>query len=276
MAEFDSWNSYWIFAQSVKHKARYVFEDKVDKFLRTVLATSKGRKTVLPSGRFLWRAQQGDHWETVCVDGEEFENQGPLPAARMKPLPHSAREGRVNPKGIPCLYLATDKETAMAEVRPWIGSYISVGQFKTLKDLVLVDCSVEHASRLQHIYLQEPDPATRERAVWAHIDQAFSEPVNPDESSADYAPTQILAEAFRSNGYDGLVYKSLLGKGFNVALFDIDSADIVNCFLYQVKSLSFQFIEAANPYSISKQSERKKLDDAQPGAPGDTPQAASP
>lgn len=99
MAEFDSWNSYWIFSQSVKHKARYVFEAEVDKFLRTVLATSEGRKTTFPSGQFLWRAQQGDHWETVSVEGEAFENQGPLPPARMKPLPHSAREGRVNPKG---------------------------------------------------------------------------------------------------------------------------------------------------------------------------------
>jgi hypothetical protein len=276
MVEFDSWNSYWIFAQSVKHKARYVFEDKVDKFLRTVLATSKGRKTVLPSGQFLWRAQQGDHWETVCVDGEEFENQGPLPAARMKPLPHSAREGRVNPKGIPCLYLASDKDTAMAEVRPWIGSYISVGQFKTLRDLVLVNCSVEHTSGFM-IYVKEPAPAEREKAVWAHIDQAFSRPVTPDESSADYAPTQILAEAFRSHDYDGVAYKTLLGKGFNVALFDINAADLVNCFLYEARSVTFQFHEAANPYFVlSRLLGGKKKDDSQPGAPGDATKAARP
>lgn len=264
MAEFDSWNSYWNFAQSVRRKARYVFEDHVDKFLETVVATSQARKRTLPSGQFLWRAQQGDHWETVCVDGVESEDQGPLPPARMKPLSHSAREGRVNPKGIPCLYLATDKDTAMAEVRPWIGSYISVGQFKSLKDLVLVDCSVEHATNIMfHWYSKEPGPAEREKAVWAHIDRAFSEPVSPDESTADYAPTQILAEAFRSHGYDGVLYKSLLGKGLNVTLFDIDTAALVNCFLYQVKSVTFQFDEAANPYFISKNSEGKKKDDNQ-------------
>lgn len=262
MAEFDSWESYRIFEQSVRRKARYVFGEHVDKFLRTVLATSEGRKTVLPSESFLWRAQQGDHWETVCIDEEESIEQGPLPRARMKPLPHSAREGRVNPKGIPCLYLATDKDTAMAEVRPWIGSYISVGQFKTLKDLVLVDCSVEHATNIiSHWYSKEPGPGEREKAVWAHIDHAFSEPVNLDESTAEYAPTQILAEAFRSNGYDGVVYKSLLGKGLNVALFDINSADLVNCFLYQVESVAFQFNEAANPYFINVNSEGKKKDD---------------
>jgi hypothetical protein len=276
MAEFDSWQDYWNFAQSVKHNARYVFEDYVDKFLRTVIATSKGRKRVLPSGRHLWRAQQGYDWKTFSYEEEESTELGPLPPARMKPPLHSAREGRVNPKGIPCLYLATDKDTAMAEVRPWIGSYLSVGQFETLKDLAFVDCSVEHANIISHVYSKEPGPDEREKAVWAYIDHAFSEPVSVDESSADYAPTQILGEAFRSHGYDGIVYKSLLGEGFNVALFDINAADLVNCFLYKVKSVTFGFDEAASPYFVSKHLEGKKKDDAESGAPGDTPGAGRP
>lgn len=90
----------------------------------------------------------------------------------MKPLPHSAREGRVNPKGIPCLYLADDKDTAMAEIRPWVGSYISVGQFKTLRNLNLVDCSVKHAQGLT-FYHTEPAPAEREEAVWAEMTALF-------------------------------------------------------------------------------------------------------
>lgn len=40
----------------------------------------------------------------------------------MKPLSNSASEGRANPKGIPYLYVATDKETAMSEVRPSLGA----------------------------------------------------------------------------------------------------------------------------------------------------------
>jgi len=265
MVKFDSWKSYQNFEQSVRRKARYVFEDHVKKFLETVIATSKGRKRKLSVGRVLWRAQQGDHWETVCVNGDEFDDHGPLPPQRMKPLAHSAREGRVNPKGIACLYLATDKDTAMAEVRPWIGSYISIGQFKTLKDLVLIDCSVEHATNIIfHWYAKEPPPAVREKSIWAQIDHAFSEPVNPDETSADYAPTQILAEAFRSSGYDGIVYKSLLGKGFNVALFDINAADLVNCCLFKAESITFRFDQAGNPYVVNKYFENEKKHATQP------------
>ena len=45
---------------------------------------------------------------------------------RMKPLVNKAIEGRINPKGIPYLYLSTKKETAMSEVRPWIGAAIAL------------------------------------------------------------------------------------------------------------------------------------------------------
>lgn len=253
LAQFESWDGYRKFALSVQRKARHVFEDHVYKFLETVIATSEKRKRELPIDRFLWRAQQGDHWEEVSVEGETFPDQQPLPPNRMKPLPHSAREGRVNPKGIPCLYLATDKDTAMAEIRPWIGSYISVGQFKTLRNLNLVDCSVEHARGFT-FYRTEPDPAKREEAVWAEIDSSFSEPINSDESNAEYAPTQILAEAFRKNGYDGVMYKSHLGKGFNVAIFDINAAELVNCCLFRAESLEFKFEQAGNPYIMDRPS----------------------
>lgn len=175
----------------------------------------------------------------------------PFSPERMKPLSTSTREGRVNPKGIPCLYLATNKETAVAEVRPWVGLYVSVAQFKTLKGLTLIDCSVEHAKDFV-FYVEEPDEAERDKAVWANIDRAFSEPLNPDESTADYAPTQIIAEAFRRDGIDGIMYKSALGEGLNIALFDINAADLMNCSLYMVKSVSFKFDETANPYFVKK------------------------
>lgn len=246
MAELYSWRSYWDFAQSVKRRARYVFEDQVEEFLRTVISTSKSRRRDLQAGCVLWRAQLGHDWQTIRQDEHEDELPAPFPSARMKPLPDSAREGRVNPKGIPCLYLATDKETAMAEVRPWLGSYVSVGQFSTLENLVLVDCSVEHASNIgEFIFFpgDEPPEYSWERALWAGIDRAFSEPVILYDSTADYEPTQILAETFRKHGYGGIVYKSLLGTGFNVALFDINAADLVNCFLHKVKKVSFEFEE---------------------------------
>ena len=65
------------------------------------------------------------------------------PAERMKPLPNAPTEGRVNPAGIPVLYMATNRRTAISEVRPWIGHSVSVAQFRIRRRLKAVDLSKE-------------------------------------------------------------------------------------------------------------------------------------
>ena len=159
----------------------------------------------------------------------------------MKPLQDRASEGRANPKNIPCLYLATNKETAMSEVRPWLRSRISVGQFATVKESRLIDCS-KHPSGAFAYYEDEPDDKIKEKAVWADIDRAFSQPVTPSDQSADYLPTQILAELFKSNGFDGVHYKSFLSQdGFNIALFDTNAAAVDDRFMYSVEKIQYSF-----------------------------------
>jgi hypothetical protein len=41
-------------------------------------------------------------------------------------------------------------------------------------------------------------------AVWKDIDRALAQPVTDDHDTADYVPTQVLAEAFREHGFDGV------------------------------------------------------------------------
>ncbi|MDP5137851.1 RES family NAD+ phosphorylase [Rheinheimera baltica] len=49
-----------------------------------------------------------------------------------------AASGRINPEGIPYLYLADSPATAIAEVRPWKNAEISVGIFKTTRQVKVV------------------------------------------------------------------------------------------------------------------------------------------
>ena len=73
------------------------------------------------------------------------------------------------------------------------------------------------------------------------------------DDTAEYVPTQILAELFRSKGYDGVAYKSAFGAdGYNIALFKIDSAVQLNCFLYKATKIDFDFSESANPNFITR------------------------
>ena len=103
----------------------------------------------------------------------------------MRPVRNQAREGRANSAGIPVLYLASELDTAIAEVRPWIGSRISVARFRVLRDLKTIDMSVKHGktifdflSLMQLMGDADIDGETKEDVVWSRIDNAFSEPVS--------------------------------------------------------------------------------------------------
>jgi hypothetical protein len=166
----------------------------------------------------------------------------------MKPLMDRAIEGRANAKGIPCLYVATQIKTAIGKCRPWVGALLSVAQMKTNRELQIVNCT--SAQKGFPIYFEEPEPAEREQAVWRDIDRAFAEPVTRTDDTADYAPTQILAELFQETGADGVGYRSALGAGNNLALFDLACADVINGQLYKVDKLDIGFREADNAYFV--------------------------
>lgn len=252
MATFESWTSFFGFANSVTRDWRYVRDERQRDFLAAVLETSRSRREQLDEGTILWRAQICHEWITESVgDGEEETFPSPASLDRMKPKPDRATEGRANPRGIPHLYLATHEETAVAEVRPWVGSLVSVARVQLLRSVTVVNCTTDdHGFR---VYFEEPDPEAREKAVWRDIDRAFSRPVTMDEGLPEYVPTQVLAEVFRSDGADGIAYRSALGPGHNIALFALDMADVVSCSLVSVKSVEFQYDQASS-YVVTKSS----------------------
>lgn len=251
--EFQSWAEYAIFAEFVKCKARYVLDERSKRFLEVVLKTSGKRNRTLPQRSKLWRAQIGHGWRTEQVPSWAQADFGgatgymmphPFGCKRMLPQLDRATEGRANPTGIPCVYFAMEKETAMSEVRPWIGSHISLAQFEGSRELHLVDCTADDPGFAinYHTGCEEPTAEKRESSVWAQINFAFSEPVTRSDDFADYAPTQLLAETFREHGYDGIIYESRLGEGGkNVAIFRIDCATLVSRRLYQVEEMKFKF-----------------------------------
>ena len=250
MLQFESWNSYWNFQHSVSRELRFIRKPDAEQFLETVLETSKKRIVDVKEGRIFWRAQLGHEWREEG-DEEKFDVPCAFSTSRMKPLRDRATDGRANAKGIPCLYLASRETTAVSEVRPWIGSYVSLAQFKLLRSIKLIDCSWGHGK--SNFYFGEPAPEEREEAVWAAIDQAFSEPMTQSDNSAAYVPTQIIAELFKRAGYDGIAYRSNFGEnGHNIAIFDLDAADLLNCGLHEVDKIELKYSQRDNPYFVTK------------------------
>jgi hypothetical protein len=70
----------------------------------------------------------------------------------------------------------------------------------------------------------------------------------PTDDLADYAPTQVLAEAFRLNGFDGVMYGSLLGTGKTLALFDMDAVEVSERSLHVINSITFHSDSVAQDY----------------------------
>lgn len=256
--EFASWRSYREFARRVRRGRRFVWEKEVQAFLDTVLATLKGRDIPIKTGTELFRAQQGidrhkyfdENGNILGVDECAF---GP---ERMKPDADRAREGRVNPTGIPVLYLAAHEQTAISEIRPWICSEVSVARFEVVRDLRGVDLSLGHGQhsigKLKRGNLSGaplPDAATKQEAVWTDIDCACSEPVTRSDNATDYVPTQILSELFRDAGYDAIVYRSQFGDdGYNVALFDLDAANAVIGAPFKVTAIEVSYEKMGSPW----------------------------
>ena len=259
--EFPSWRSYWDFQRHVRQSRRYVWDKEVHKFLDTVLQTRNSRDVQIPKGSILWRAQLGIHdASTYDEEGNEIEvRYSGLGPERMKPLVHGAREGRVNSAGITVLYLATKLQTAISEVRPWIGSEVSAAQFKVTRDLRAIDLS-RGFGKSSFDYLTIPqlmdedpvEPDKKEQAVWSAIDNAFSKPITLSEDPSEYVPTQILAELFQAEGYEALVYRSQFGEnGYNIAMFNVEDAEILSCAPYEVESIEVKYKQIGNHWSLT-------------------------
>ena len=254
MPIFENHRSYRQFVSDVRKNFRYVFSDDTITFLCSFREMASHYEASIQKDNIFCRSQIG-HSDRPLEDddGNEIDMiPCAFPPKRMKPLKDKAREGRANPKGIPYLYLSNDRETAIAECRPWVGQYVSLGYFRITQKLKLVHFTQEKTSG--KIYLSTPPVEEIDRIVWEDINRAFSTPVLPDDLTSDYVPTQILAEVAKSKGYDGIAYKSRLGGGVNVALFDTELAELTSCDLFIVGKVHYEFRRADNTYYIQNKS----------------------
>ena len=149
---------------------------------------------------FGWR----DKWHYKPYDGNQLS----------APPPITAGGGRLNRPGVSYLYLATDEKTAICEVRPHPGHYVSVGEFECNTPVRVADFNA--ISIRQYC---DSDNRLDQYLLLKTIEQLFSLPVPPEERGK-YSFTQFLSDALRHLGFEGISYKSSVGLGVNLAIFD--------------------------------------------------------
>lgn len=224
----ESWR---IFVKTVCHETRFHFNlpdhssggrlDEMDasSTLPMIgrLISANGLLKQIAEGLTLFRVRArkpGDSWKLDAVQ---------LGA----PPPAQTTAGRMNPAGIPYLYLAFDEQTAIAETRCEVGAEVAVAEFVTTKSLTVVDLSElpgvpsvfddSHRKMREAIFFLED-----------FVDQ-ITQPVSRDGSEhIDYVPSQVVSEymaqvfhpSANGNRVDGILYPSAAHPGGkNLVLF---------------------------------------------------------
>lgn len=211
-----------------------LFQDEQE-FINAVMKTANEKKIQFDKGTLFKRARIG-----CTSEGEQFTDSYkkiPYPSDELKP-PKNLRlikDGRANSRGISVLYLASNIKTAIAEVRPWISAYVTIGTLELKKDLILVNLS-KTSSAAWHV--DEPI----KKVIWQKINESFAKPISQGDEMWDYYATQYLSEVFKVNGYDGILYmSSQFEGGYNIVLFNSDDASVIKTELYKIRSLQFEF-----------------------------------
>jgi hypothetical protein len=216
------------FCETVKHRRRFFFHsegtDDRDSYtpaslLKTIAAISQktGLIRELPVGIRLWRARP-DLPRGKKITASDF---GP------PPVQFALQSNRMNPPGIPMLYLASTVKTALAETRAKIAR---VGQWRAARPLRVLDLR-----QLPDVPGYFSDVGRNDRLALRflqHFAYDIMTPVDRDQKvHVDYLPSQVVTEYFRdfifkTGPLDGIAYGSTVHlKGWNVALF-ADNVDL--------------------------------------------------
>lgn len=192
-------------------------------FLSRININLKKDSTVLLRGR-------------ICLneEGYKIEEMGAPPKGK-------SNKGRLNPEGIPCLYLADDKETVLLESRAIKHDFITIGKFKLQKDIDIIDLTL--LSKISPFFdLENILKQAINQNILKDIAREVSKPKRRLDSSLDYLPGEYISEYIKSLGYEGIKYKSTLkNNGINYAIFNEKNFKCEEVKTYEVKDIKHNY-----------------------------------
>lgn len=136
-----------------------------------------------------------------------------------------SQAGRANPPGLSYLYVASDAETAISEVRPTVADLVSVGRFASTGPFKLVDLSDPRSLISPFaLDLEALSSVQASMGLLGMLSEDLTKPTPPHKAVYEYLATQYLCELIKTLGYDGVRYRSSLNPGgYNFAFFDVDA-----------------------------------------------------
>ncbi|NLT11547.1 MAG: RES family NAD+ phosphorylase [Clostridiaceae bacterium] len=152
------------------------------------------------------------------------------------PPPEATHDMRANYRYIPYLYCASDPYIALMEVRPRLGSRVSVATIGVLQDIRLLDFTVQNKPRKM---------TDAKSNLFADLSDMFSKPIRNDDEMIDYIPTQFIAEYTKNLGYDGIAFSSSMTPevsdvkkgGYNFVIFNFERCQAIKSNLFEAERI---------------------------------------
>lgn len=187
-------------------------------------------------GTKFWRARIGvdSRLKSTSVFSNEVKYIPHAGTQIGSPPIEKATEGRLNRQRVSILYLASDTETAIAELRPHPGHLISLGQFQAKK-------TIKYANLAQHDIREFlSDDLLDNLNHILSISKVLNLPVQPENKSL-YMATQLFADGIRKAGFEGVSFKSSLGHGVNFTSFYPEHFEYIpdSGIVHKIKNLSY-------------------------------------
>jgi len=168
-----------------------------------------------------------------------------------------ATAGRANPFGISYLYVASNANTAISELRPHKGDSVTVADFHLNTRLKLIDLRSPRNTVSPFRYSDdELEMIHKKLGLLVRLGEELTKPVAQDVAHLEYLSSQYICEFIKFKGYDGVIYKSSLGDGDNYAIFNSDHLSAASVNGYKVGEIKVHFEELSG----STSSEHKKTE----------------
>lgn len=217
-----SWNS---FAHAVKHRSRFHFQ--ISKRRRQYSDDLVGVHEMLPFlGQLVRRHRMVRKLSTSEVLHRVRPGFHPCTVSALGPPPEeSATAGRMNPAGIPYLYLAFDEKTALTETRVSQGQQVTVSQWSPIRELQVIDLS--HCPSCPSVFSEKRREYEMVQFLYAFRNEISKAVVHDGSEHIEYVPTQVISEYFSQaftysdrKQVDGLIYPSAVEpQGKNLVVF---------------------------------------------------------
>jgi len=216
------WNEFCV---EIKHQNRFNPKSFNKEMINLII--SANIETILTGNKF-YRAR-------IQRDKKPYKlNEMGAPAKDL------AIYGRINPQGIPYLYLSENEETSISEIRPNILDKVNLAIFELEKDIKVIDLRnlnigspFRWGDNLKEIYLNQ--------AFLNDFSATVSKPINFKTSYLEYLPTQFVSEYIKNRGFDGIIYPSSVCTGYNIALFNEEKCKCISVKKVDISTINYKF-----------------------------------